>query len=391
MSVGKTARMSQYTARGYRGKSPAMLNVGSGRGVAQVREGKRGGRRPFGFQPGSFQGASQVIIGIGVTAREAGRSESKDGLDLFRRDAAAQQLFGDPQVGDAPIGRRETLRNAQPVQPTGIDSDGGGRFQSTGEGRGWRGEQRLAKAGWREGMRSGVEQSGGLSRQERLSVDQSDPGSVTAGLATCGLLIGESSQPSEMTSVGAGGVCAVQVRQVSGNGGGDDRFERSRTDTHPGLQMAGAGADDSARRMPARAHGVDEVVVGAIEIDQDVSGVSSSGEGPEEDVIALAITQPEKAEQGAVCELESGPNLRSRKGPASAAMNQTKLIIIARHGRQLSAHGLQGDKESAIHARDSIIGSGTVPLKAEVLTLQKSGSFHFALTPVSGGLLRVGS
>src|SRR5439155_6280561 len=30
--------------------------------------------------------------------------------------------------------------------------------------------------------------------------------------------------------------------------------------------------------------------------------------------------------------------------------------------------------------RDSSIGSGSYPLKAEVFTLQKSGSFHFALT-----------
>src|SRR6516164_5519395 len=79
-------------------------------------------------------------------------------------------------------------------------------------------------------------------------------------------------------------------------------------------------------------------------------------------------------------ELNSGPNAVSGKGLAAAAVNQTNLVIVARHGRQLPAHSLQGEEESAIHDRDSSIGSGPAPLKAEVFTLQKSGSFHFALT-----------
>ena len=81
-----------------------------------------------------------------------------------------------------------------------------------------------------------------------------------------------------------------------------------------------------------------------------------------------------------MCELEGGPNLLSRERPATEAVNQTKFIIVARHGRQLAAHGLQGNEESPIHDRDSNIGSGSSPLKEEVFTLQKSGSFHFALT-----------
>ena len=61
-------------------------------------------------------------------------------------------------------------------------------------------------------------------------------------------------------------------------------------------------------------------------------------------------------------------------------MNQTQLIMIARYGPQLSADGLQSNKESAIHDRDSSTSSGSASLKAEVLTLQKSGSFHSAST-----------
>jgi hypothetical protein len=61
-------------------------------------------------------------------------------------------------------------------------------------------------------------------------------------------------------------------------------------------------------------------------------------------------------------------------------MNQANLVVVARHGRQLAAHGLQGEEESETHDRDSRIGSGTAPLKAEVSILQKNGSFYFALT-----------
>jgi hypothetical protein len=54
--------------------------------------------------------------------------------------------------------------------------------------------------------------------------------------------------------------------------------------------------------------------------------------------------------------------------------------VIARQSVELSAHGLQGEEESAIHDRDSNIGSGTSLLKAELFTLQKTGTFHLALT-----------
>jgi len=79
-------------------------------------------------------------------------------------------------------------------------------------------------------------------------------------------------------------------------------------------------------------------------------------------------------------ELHGGPNLFSRKRRTVAAMNQPNLIIVARHGGQLSTHGLQGDEESAVHDRDSNIHCRLRPLKPDVLTLQKTGSFHFALT-----------
>src|SRR6266849_3577601 len=144
--------------------------------------------------------------------------------------------------------------------------------------------------------------------------------------------------------------------------------------------MAGAGAQHGTRLMPIGTHAVDDVVLGAVEIEQNVAGVEAPLPGVEERVVSFAIAQPQKANHGATRELQGGTHLLlSRKGPSAAAVNQTNLIIIARHGGQLSAHGLQGNKESAIHDRDCNIRSGSSPLKPEVSTLQKTGSFYFAL------------
>jgi hypothetical protein len=124
MSVGRTVDGRKHTVRAARGKSAATVNVGGCRRVVQrARKSARRKRHGFGLE-GSCEGAAQVIFGVGVAAREAGRSESKHGLDLVGRNTTAQQFLGDPQVGDTPIGRRETRGNAQLVQPMGIDPDG---------------------------------------------------------------------------------------------------------------------------------------------------------------------------------------------------------------------------------------------------------------------------
>jgi len=98
-------------------------------GLRVYRRGARalGKRDELKFQSGSREGAAEVVVGIGVAAREAGTSESEDGVNLGQRRAAGKQILGDPKIGDAPIGRGVTLRNAQPVHPTGVDGRGGSR------------------------------------------------------------------------------------------------------------------------------------------------------------------------------------------------------------------------------------------------------------------------
>jgi hypothetical protein len=60
-------------------------------------------------------------------------------------------------------------------------------------------------------------------------------------------------------------------------------------------------------------------------------------------------------------------------GAVSSRCNRSPYADIAmlRHGRQLRAHGLESEEESAIHDRDSNIVSGTGLLKAELLTLRQ--------------------
>lgn len=338
-------------------------------------EGMVRGRKTRGKRQGrTCKGTMQVILGIGMAAREARAPEAQDICDLVDRDAAAEQALGNPQIGGAPIGRRETLRNLQAMQPAGIDGDGSGRREGAGRsGRRARRRRQRQKA-WR-----GLRQSGGVSSEWGSGVNQFDPGSI-AGLAARGFLIGEAREPSAMTPVRTSVVCTVESRQMLGDRGRQVRNERSLAHTDPGLQMAGAGAQHDTWFMPVAAHTVEDLVVGTIQIHENVASVAVACEGVEEDVVSFAIAQSEEGHGGAACQLNCGPNAIARKWFAAVAMNQTELIIVARHGRQLSAHGIEGNEESAIHDRDSNIGFGSPWSKGEVLTLQKRGSFHFALT-----------
>ena len=345
----------------------------------RARGGRARGEREILDLGGACQRAAQVISGIGVGAGKAGAAETQHLSDLVDRNTTAQQALRDPQIRDTPIRRRETLGDAQAVQPAGVNAAGAGRCQRAvlENGTLWsrRGPDRQALP-W--GVRR--DEIPGRGDEARLCVQQDDPRRKPTGLATSGFLVGESSQPSAMAPIGAGPVCAVQDRQMSGERGGHNGLQRSRADTDPDLEMTGAGAQHDRGFVSVSAHGIDDLVVSVIQIDENIAGVAVARKGVNQDVVALAIAEPQKSDHGVAGELHGGEHPFSREGLPRAAMNESDLIIIARHRRQLSAHGLQREEESAIHDRDSNIDSGTARLKAEVLTLQKSGSFHFALT-----------
>ena len=67
------------------------------------------------------QGAMQVIFGVSVATGKVRASLTEQRGDSNHRCTQSQQLFGNPFIGDTPIGLRESLWNVQPVQPGLID------------------------------------------------------------------------------------------------------------------------------------------------------------------------------------------------------------------------------------------------------------------------------
>src|ERR1039457_1797705 len=87
---------------------------------------------------GPRQRALQVILGVRVAAGELRAGLPQDGLYGLSGGPLAQQFFGDPEVGDAPIRVGKALGNTKTVQPACID-DGGifpgpGRRKRTARG-----------------------------------------------------------------------------------------------------------------------------------------------------------------------------------------------------------------------------------------------------------------
>ena len=77
-----------------------------------------------------------------------------------------------------------------------------------------------------------------------------------------------------MTPVGAGAVTAVNVCQVPAGRGRYGRLQRRGAEASPSLQVAGAGLHHHARIMSVCAHAVHDHRVGAIQVDQNIAGVS---------------------------------------------------------------------------------------------------------------------
>ena len=204
---------------------------------------------------GPCERTAQVILGGSVATRKAWASPSEQGLDGSNGCALSQQLLGDPFVGDAPIGLRESLRDAQPLQPGLIDF--AGRRGGAGCSQNAYGERTAKRSGSGNGARGarylpvgGLHQRRTVGGQANPGVQDSHPGGVPVGLSPQGFLIGEPGQSSQMTPIGAGQVSPISAGQLSADGGGHGRFQRGGTDPNPGLEMAGAGLEYHAGSCP---------------------------------------------------------------------------------------------------------------------------------------------
>jgi hypothetical protein len=144
--------------------------------------------------------------------------------------------------------------------------------------------------------------------------------------------------------------------------------------------MAGAGAEQNAGLMPVGVHALKDRRLVVVQIEQEVASVLFTGVGLEIDVIALVVAQAQEADHGGTRELAGGPQILRREQASAAMVNQTQQIDVAGYRRQLAANRPEGDKESAVHDSGCSMRPESRPAKEEVFTLQKSGSFYFALT-----------
>ena len=217
--VLRRRRLAEYHTGGVGGGSSGALNRVRRKGVSPGLS-ERGKRRQLQFQHGSCEGATKIIIGIGVAARKAGTSQSEDRFHLGGERATAEQLLGDPLIGMSP----RTLRDSQAVHPLLIDLAGRGWCEWAMErlpgrrrmgirslqGAGIRSDDAIGgNAGQRQLELGRLNQSGAIGCQASLGVQKFDPGRVAIGLTSRRLLIGEPGESTQMTPVCTGRISVV--------------------------------------------------------------------------------------------------------------------------------------------------------------------------------------
>ena len=315
---------------------------------------------PWGGKRCACDGASQVVIGISVAAGKMRTGEAKDGLNLNSGPSLRQQVSGDPKIHDAPIRLREAFANLPSLHTGLVDRHG------------------LLGAGWsricgspvdrkRRGRRlyrlpDGLQQRLAAGRQTSTGVDESHPLGVAAGCASCGFLIGESSEPSQVTPVGASPIAAVEVCQVPAGRGRHGRLQRRGTEANPSLQMrntrtvTGAGLHHHTGVMSVGAHEIHGRRIGTIQIDQNIAGVLVSGVGVNVNVTTLAVASAQKADGSSAHQLGCCPKSFSGKRAARQVVNQTDQIQFVGHRREMATDGLPGQKKSTVvHERNCAI------------------------------------
>ena len=307
--------------------------------------------------------ASQVVVGVSVAAGKVWAGELEDGANLVCGCPLRQQLPGDPEIQDTPVRLRKAFGNPPSPHPTLIDLGG------LGDGDQWReGILQPAGAGARLAETTAlrrcwqrcVQQSISVVSQPRMGVDDLHPGSVAAGCEPLGLLIGKSSQPAQMTPVGTGQVPSIDAGQLLASGSRHGGFQRGGAEMNPSLKMARAGLEYDAGVVSVGPHALDDGRVGVVEIDQDVAGISPLGVGLKVDVTTLAVTHTQKSHCGGVTQLSGRPKPFPRKRPSGDVVNQTDQIKFVGHRRELTADGLQSDKESMVeHGPNSAIEVGS--------------------------------
>jgi hypothetical protein len=151
-----------------------------------------------------------------------------------------------------------------------------------------------------------------------------------------------------VTPVRTGRIATISCRQEFAGGACQRRFQRRGAEANPGLQMSGAGLQDYTRVMPVGVHGGDGRGPRVIQIDENVAGVMVAGVGLHIEVTAFAVAHPQEADRSRRGQLIGSPEPFAGERLPSPVMNQADQVEVVGHGGQLSANGLQGEKETVV-------------------------------------------
>ena len=193
-------------------------------------------------------------------------------------------------------------------------------------------------------LRGRTQQILGGAGQDGASLEDFDPRSRTGSSTTFQLLIGKTGQSSQVAPVGAGPIASVSVSQLSADKRGYNRFQGSGADTNPSLEVPWAGLKHHTRLMPMGSHPRQNPGGGLIQVQQNIASVAILGVGENIDIKALKIATAQKAQHRCPGQMAHIPHSFPWASPSCAAMDQANEIEIIRHGRQLAANCVQGQK-----------------------------------------------
>ena len=314
-------------------------------------------RRALRERTGTCNRAAQVIIRGSVAARKMWACQPEDVLHMLCKHTLRQQLPGDPQINDAPVGLKKSLGDAPSLHPVLVNLLGLCCIQAAWDSPGRRG----ATVEWMPRDRAmnppfydcrpvhRLQQGIGIRSQTSVCLHDSYPRSITVEDAP--LLIGEPRKSSQVTPIGAGRVSSVKRSQMLPDRGSHGGFQWHRADVNPCLEMTRAGLHHHTGLMAIGPHGLENRWRRAIQIEQNVTRVGVLGVGPDVDITALAVANAQKSNRSRRQQLARSPKPLSRKRPHGGVVDQTDQKQIVRHGRELAADRTQRNPESAIDAR----------------------------------------
>jgi hypothetical protein len=301
------------------------------------------------------QSPPEIVFGVGMASREMRTGEFENGLDQSRWKIAPQQLFSDPEIHDAPIGCGKPLQNPQTLQPGAVHLNGlvspkclSAEDISTSPGRcplasADDNRRRLRRMGpdLLQSRRRGGEQ------QPRMS--DPDPRCQTRVQSSLRLLVGEAGQPAQVEAIRARPICVVETSQISGHCGGGRHWQWLHADPHPGLKSPGAGFRHDAGLVTVGNHPIHNGGIAAVQVDQNVSGVTIRNKRPEVDIVSISISGTEEPEGNLVTQLRSRPQPCTGERLPRGMVDQSNQITLAGHSGELVTDSGQRKPKSAAH------------------------------------------